>query len=220
MIVSGTSTNMSVNSRISDSMQDSKEVQNMLDESFKQKCAISNVSGIDFSHPFELPKSISSSINSTGLTDVTINIGDRIFHAHKVVLAKSSVFETKLMSEGPSGTINIEEIDPIIFEELLFYMYHNQIRDPSKVSVDLCSAADYYGLPELCEICEKYVKENLSMDNVFQVLNYAESKDRQNLLDATCRFLISKRSKWTKEEKEKCLKSLPLAVYAIKNYKS
>lgn len=54
---------------------------------------------------------------------------------------------------------------------------------------DLFEASDKYFLPELKEICEKFLIKNLAVENAVDTINLAERFEVVNLRNAALRFL-------------------------------
>ena len=81
---------------------------------------------------------MSSSIrpSNTELSDVKIHCGGKVFSCHKIILSgMSEVFKKTLFgnsTEATSGKIEITDISASAMENLLFYVYHEDI-DGAKV---------------------------------------------------------------------------------------
>jgi hypothetical protein len=65
-------------------------------------------------------------------TDFEFHLGDRVFPAHKgIVAARSSVFAAMFkadMVESRTQKVVIEDIEPSIFEEFLYFLYTGQLK--------------------------------------------------------------------------------------------
>ena len=62
--------------------------------------------------------------NSGYMTDVNINVGDKQFKAHKLILGSSSEYFNKLFSDNSDlKEINIDDVDPDLFENFLKVIY-------------------------------------------------------------------------------------------------
>ena len=79
-------------------------------------------------------------------TDVTFQVGTRTFTAHKFVLAaRSQVFEAMLgidMIESRAGRIEIDDVDPDTFRQLLYFLYTGRLEQP--INAELDELADMY----------------------------------------------------------------------------
>ena len=134
--------------RIKDSPMDPKEI-----KTFCTRQLVNHLSGL-----FE----------SMQLSDVTFCIGDREFPAHKVILVtRSKVFasmfeyETK---ENLTNQIDIEDIEPEVFQELLRFIYTGEVslNKMETIAAGLLIAADKYLLDGLKMICENYLLRYIS----------------------------------------------------------
>jgi speckle-type POZ protein len=69
--------------------------------------------------------------------DVTFSVGDQLFSAHRCVLAaRSSVFKAELfgqMKETTMKRIEIDDMDPAIFEALLHFIYTDTLPSNSEL---------------------------------------------------------------------------------------
>lgn len=66
------------------------------------------------------------------MCDLTVKIGKKCIHAHKIVLASSSDYFDKLLTGGFKETnkkkINIEGIEATAFELIVDYIYTSQLK--------------------------------------------------------------------------------------------
>uniref|UniRef100_A0A0E0RB21 BTB domain-containing protein n=1 Tax=Oryza rufipogon TaxID=4529 RepID=A0A0E0RB21_ORYRU len=95
--------------------------------------------------------------------DITVQVGDETFAAHRCVLAaRSPVFTAELF--GPMGqnnkeTIHVHDMEPRVFEAMLHFIYNDSLpkEDDDEVvamAQHLLVAADRYGVERLKLICE------------------------------------------------------------------
>ena len=151
-------------------------------------------------------------------SDVVFNIGTRQFPAHKSILAaRSEVFEamfTHSTKEKLTNQIDIEDIEPGIFKELLRFIYTGRLNSTTMetMAAGLLIAADKYLLTELKNECENYLVRQMSPVNCVELilhgnlLNPAEHL-KKVLKEAAKVFLllpgeVMATSKWEKMEKE------------------
>lgn len=122
-----------------------------------------------------------------GSCDVTLQVKDKTFKAHKAVLmARSSIFsamfehETK---ENATGLVNIPDCDPETFHEFLEYVYCGKLENVSFPSVlHLYTVSDKYDFQELKSFCIQYLERCLTKENVCDILVLAENHDEAKLL--------------------------------------
>ena len=130
------------------------------------------------------------------LVDLKILCDGKTFECHKVVLScQSEVFKTMIknkdLTETKTGIMKIEERDISYdnMEKLLYYLYHEKIKDISIINPDLLVAADKYIVKGLLDKCSKYFEANLSLQNALDVLVTAEFTNQKNLFEAASRFV-------------------------------
>ncbi|KAF8365316.1 mel-26, partial [Pristionchus pacificus] len=110
------------------------------------------------------------------MTDFTIRVGDKEIRTHRAVLAaRSPVFCAMLThedtNESKSGVMHITDMDHDVVQEMLTYVYSGRCsKDIGEMAGDLLIAADKYRLDELKQHCECSLIEQISVDNVCQLL--------------------------------------------------
>lgn len=89
-------------------------------------------------------------------TDVRLRVCGRIFHAHRWILAaRSPVFAAMFsndMLETNTGCVDISDITPSTFEQLLFFIYNGRVFE-SAHNLLLLKAADKYQIETLVVVC-------------------------------------------------------------------
>jgi speckle-type POZ protein len=101
--------------------------------------------------------------NSMQISDVILNIRGREFPAHKVILAARSKYFAAMfehpMKEQSTNQIEIEDIKPEVFQELLRFIYTGRISTAKMktMAAGLFIAADKYLLDDLKMKCENYL---------------------------------------------------------------
>ncbi|XP_013188807.1 BTB/POZ domain-containing protein 2 [Amyelois transitella] len=121
-------------------------------------------------------------------SDCRFSVSGKDFKAHKLILGISSpVFEA--MFYGPLSTdhdVVITDIEPGIFQLLLNYIYTDNVEIISiEQAFELLYASRKYLLEHLSEMCIAYIKENISIDNVIEILNYPEYLQDKQLISSS-----------------------------------
>jgi len=129
------------------------------------------------------------------LSDVKIYCEDEIFDCHKFVLSgQSEVFKTMLidneMTEARTGEINITDISANTMKDLLFFLYNGKL-DDSKITGQLLIAAKKYEILHLIHVCVQCMMENLTRENVVNVMISAYLIDQKILFGHACQFIFS-----------------------------
>lgn len=110
-----------------------------------------NVSGSSHSAALKVPECKLSQhmgylLDNGTFSDVTLCAGGREFKAHKAVLAtRSPVFSAMFehqMEESRRGRVEIPDIDPDVFHEMLKFVYTGNTPQLQGMADDLLAAAD------------------------------------------------------------------------------
>ena len=128
--------------------------------------------------------------------DVKILCNGKTFNCHKNVLScQSEVFKTmiknKSLTEKKTGIMKIEEndISSDVMEQLLYFLYHDKVKNAKMINPDLLIAADKYNIQGLLDECCKYFESKLSLKNALDILVLAETTNQKNLFDTASRFV-------------------------------
>jgi speckle-type POZ protein len=151
------------------------------------------------------------------LSDVTFNIGERQFKAHKCILASNSqvfmaMFEHPT-KENITNQVVIEDIEPEVFQELLRFIYTGRLSSPltlDTMATRLFVAADKYLLDRLKSECEIHLLRRMSADNCIEFLKLVSEQIhpadnlKQGAIDFFRRFPgeIMSTDGWKKTKKE------------------
>ncbi|UYV69719.1 SPOPL [Cordylochernes scorpioides] len=158
------------------------------DKSGSSRSLIANVQG--HVPPFKFPDfcwkdDLFHMIEHQKFSDITLSVCGRPFHAHQNLLsARSPVFQAMLthdMYEKKEKLIKIVDAEPMVFEELLRYIYTGKAPNLESMAAKLMEAADKYGLDRLKTLCEVYLGSNLTVDNAAEVLVLADMHNAQRL---------------------------------------
>uniref|UniRef100_A0A8I6WF20 Uncharacterized protein n=1 Tax=Hordeum vulgare subsp. vulgare TaxID=112509 RepID=A0A8I6WF20_HORVV len=118
--------------------------------------------------------------------DVTFEVGNETFSAHRCVLAaRSTVFMAELFGPMKEGTtteaIRVDDMEPDVFEALLVFIYTDSTPKMEGEEEDdeaevvtwlrhLLAAADRYHLQRLISMCEKRLSEHIDVSSVTDIL--------------------------------------------------
>ncbi|GFY42219.1 speckle-type POZ protein-like A [Trichonephila inaurata madagascariensis] len=130
------------------------------------------------------------------MTDITIQINNVKFPAHKFILAaRSPVFARMFehdMLETVKGIINISDIDVATLNLLLHYLYSGKVHTLNFDSaVKLYGASHKYEVTSLKKFCVQYLKEILSSNNVSDILILADMYCDTNLKKVAMDFTFA-----------------------------
>ncbi|XP_024312119.1 BTB/POZ and MATH domain-containing protein 1-like [Brachypodium distachyon] len=136
-------------------------------------------------------------------TDVAFSVDGQVFRAHRCLLAaRSPVFKAELF--GPTITnecairrIQIDDMEPSVFEALLHFIYTDSLPDNHKDGEDaattrrLLVAAHRYRVDMLKFICETKLTETVDVSSVATMLILAEQHGCPQLRRVCIAFLAS-----------------------------
>ncbi|XP_044586121.1 speckle-type POZ protein-like [Cotesia glomerata] len=133
---------------------------------------------------------------SVELSDVTIIVDKVKIPAHKLVLAAhSEVFAKMLqseMKEAKDGEINIKGFDPEIILEMLHYCYKGKTKasKDTKAALQMLEVADIYQIIKLKDICESTLINNMSTDNVLDIIDAADDHTAIDLRKSAINLIV------------------------------
>ncbi|XP_051173127.1 speckle-type POZ protein homolog [Leptopilina boulardi] len=126
------------------------------------------------------------------LTDFTFNVGESSFKVHKAILSvRSPVFRAMFkqnLSEKTKNVINIPDIHPVAFNEMLRFIYTGNVKDLKNYSFEILEAADKYQIEELKEMCEK-VFCDITIREAPSILLLADRHNAKNLRAKALKFI-------------------------------
>ncbi|KAI3840382.1 hypothetical protein MKW92_035557 [Papaver armeniacum] len=127
-------------------------------------------------------------------SDVTFQVGNEFFRAHKSILAARSP------GNPDRETVAIEEFDPFAFNAMLLFLYSDELPEPRELSDSdslctsitimqhLLSAADRFDLARLRLMCEEKLCEEITTNTVATTLALAEQHQCLQLKTACLNF--------------------------------
>ncbi|CAL5070118.1 unnamed protein product [Urochloa decumbens] len=148
--------------------------------------------------PSDLHQDFAKMLTDADGADVTINVGDRFFLAHRYVLAaRCRVFKAQLfgvMKESNTECLRIEDMEPSVFERLLHFIYTDSLSenyegDKCVAMLHLLIAADRYGLQRLSLICEEKLRNWIDVQSAATILGLADQHHRVQLKKACLGFI-------------------------------
>ncbi|XP_065214359.1 speckle-type POZ protein B-like [Planococcus citri] len=151
--------------------------------------------------PMETPSctlsdDLSQLLEDQEFCDVTLSVNGQQFKAHKGILAaRCSVFKAMFkhrMREAKSSRVEITDIKPDVFRELLHYIYTGKVKYMETATfMDLLVAADKYDLQSLKSLCGVALNKHLTHDNAANILIIADSHQSEKLKAAAISFIKS-----------------------------
>ena len=166
-------------------------------------------SGVAINCLDELSNELEGLFDGMPLSDVNFNIRGHQFPAHKLILStRSKYFEAMFkhpMEEQSTNQIEIEDIKPEVFQELLRFIYTGRVSTATldTMAAGLFIAADKYLMDKLKIKCENYLLNDMSPNDCIELLlNF-------NLLNS---------AEQLKKEAAKSFRRFPLQVMATSQW--
>lgn len=144
----------------------------------------------------DMVKDYAQLLERNNFTDVNFVIDDEKFSAHRLVLsARSSVFAAMFnsnMMEKNNGLVEITDIQSNIFKHLLRFIYCSKVDDVDLSELlKLMLAGDKYSIKSLITVCEERISQQLTVDNVMDILITADLA-RAGVLKKECKEFVFK----------------------------
>jgi hypothetical protein len=122
------------------------------------------------------------------LSDFFIICQHKTFPCHKDILAeKSPVFERMLsrdnFTESQTNTMRVEDFDSETLENMLHFIYSQQLHDDECCLTDLLLIADKYDIKNLSEFCQGQIAREITLKNfniIFELTTVINSKHLQD----------------------------------------
>ena len=127
-------------------------------------------------------------------TDVTIQVKEETFSAHRCILAaRSSVFAAMFrsdMTEKETGFIDVPDCDPEAFNHFLMYLYSGEINYGKCNFFHLYKIADKYDMPELKQVCVDSIIKCLSVEKFCETYVFGDAFDEKEIITFAQNFFI------------------------------
>ena len=135
-------------------------------------------------------------LHTNYLSDIVVTVKGRKFDAHKLVLSTRSpvlaaMFQTNF-SEKQTNTLNIEDIEPDAFAEMMRFLYTDEVENLDGLATDLLAAADKYMLDLLKTKCEVFLADNITVQNCSQLLLLSDLHSADGLKKIALDFVRSR----------------------------
>ena len=172
------------------------QVETYTDETPKQSCQTPYDLSQQFRNKEDLLKDLGNLLEKKKHCDVTFDVRGHKIKAHKAILAARSpvfaaMFERSTKENLTGIIVDIDDIGPEVFKELLHYIYTGEVlsEQMNEVSRGLMTAADKYLLGKLKDTCWDYIVENIYPENCVLLLSLDENDPvREMAIDYVCQF--------------------------------
>ncbi|XP_075235822.1 kelch like ECH associated protein 1 isoform X3 [Lycorma delicatula] len=152
--------------------------------------------------------------NHQMLTDVTLQVGSELFHAHKVVLAAASPYFKAMFTSGLKESemkkVVLQGVCPTAMSLLITFMYTGQIRVTERTVCQLLPAATMFQVLHVINACCTFLEHQLDPSNAIGIADFAEQHNCTNLRQKANQFIVQHFSQVSQEEEFLQLSSIQL----------
>jgi speckle-type POZ protein len=122
-------------------------------------------------------------------TDLEIIVQGRTLKAHKALVAGSSfIFNFRLLSLE-ENVLELKDLEFEVAEEMIKFIYDGKVGEMEKYAKPLLEAADKFKMDRLKVYCEKFLYENLSIENAIETLKFSAKCNAEELKDESVDFI-------------------------------
>jgi len=136
---------------------------------------------------------VSTLFYSEKKSDVILQVGDNKLDAHKEILvSRSIVFEAMFNTDSKEihdGIVVIDDLEPKVVEELLFFMYTGYCPNIKELAEGLLYAAEKYFIEKLKLMCEIELIKKVDIHNVCKLSKLAYTYNAENLTAVTSMYI-------------------------------
>ena len=139
---------------------------------------------------------LSKLLDTQSMADVTFVVKNEKIGAHTAIVVSASpvicaMLEEDKFKEGRTKVVEVDDIDPAIFKEVLRYLYTGKAPklDEDDMTEPLFLAADKYQIEALKDLCEQSLIAKLNSETVVHYLAVAHLYTTPLLLEASLKFL-------------------------------
>ncbi|GFS71357.1 speckle-type POZ protein-like B [Nephila pilipes] len=155
-----------------------------------------NITEDEKDNAISLKKDLGSLYIKGILCDIKLDTTTESFPAHKVILcARSPVFQamfTSNMKEKTRERVEVPDIEDDTMRRMLLYMYTDTLKDLNwESAIKLYSAADKYEILSLKDKCSHFLKINLCLTKVCEVLVLADMHMDNDLKEAVQHYALT-----------------------------
>jgi speckle-type POZ protein len=126
--------------------------------------------------------------NKRLFTDLQLEVQGRSIKVHKVMLAASSPILAKKLHEN-QNILELKDLEFEIAEEMVNFIYDGKVRDMENYAERLFETADKFKMDRLKVYCEKYLFENLTIENAIETLKLSAKCNAEELKEESLDFI-------------------------------
>ncbi|XP_012227641.2 kelch-like ECH-associated protein 1B [Linepithema humile] len=155
------------------------------------------------------------------LTDVILEVGSELFHAHKVILAAASPYFKAMFTGGlkecEMTRVKLQGVCPTTMARLMYFMYTGQIRVTEITVCSLLSAATMFQVSNVIDACCVFLERQLDPTNAIGIANFAEQHGCHDLYHKANQFIVQHFNQICQEEEFLQLSAIQLVALVRKD---
>ncbi|XP_045446590.1 kelch-like ECH-associated protein 1B [Melitaea cinxia] len=138
------------------------------------------------------------------LTDVVLEVGNELFHVHKVVLAAGSPYFKAMFTSGlkecEMSRVRLQGVCPSAMAWLVYFMYTGKVRITEVTVCQLLPAATMFQISNVIDACCAFLERQLDPSNAIGIANFAEQHGCAELKQKANQFIERHFTQVCKEE--------------------
>ncbi|KAJ5070069.1 btb/poz domain-containing protein [Anaeramoeba ignava] len=116
------------------------------------------------------------------------------FKTHKSILSSrsqyfKSLFKSK-MKEYQENKLILKDVSSSILSSILNYFYSGKIEINSENAIEILIFSSKYLIDELINVSSKFIKNNLQIETIVDILKLSDSRNLTQLIDYSYRFIF------------------------------
>ncbi|XP_077285162.1 kelch-like ECH-associated protein 1B [Arctopsyche grandis] len=127
------------------------------------------------------------------LTDVVLEVGTELFHAHKVILAAASPYFKAMFTGGlkecDMSRVKLQGVCPSAMARLVYFMYTGQVQVTEVTVCQLLPAATMFQITNVIDACCVFLERQLDPTNAIGIANFAEQHGCNELKQKASQFI-------------------------------
>jgi len=143
-------------------------------------------------------------LNDKDFSDVKIVCGNRVFDCHRINLStRSTVFRAMFqhgMAETQTRRVEIKELEPVVVEAMLEYIYTGKMKFSTIKSEAILAAAQMYDLKNLKNFSEETLCKRLNITNCVDMLVLGYLHEAATLEEDAMKLIVLNLSSVVKSE--------------------
>jgi speckle-type POZ protein len=168
---------------------------------------------------------LSKLLDTQSMADVTFVVKNERIGAHSAIVVSASpvicsMLEEDKFKEGRTKVVEVDDIDPVVFKEMLRYLYTGKAPklDEDDMTEPLFVTADKYQIEALKDLCEQSLIRKLTIQTVVHYLVLAHLYTAPQLLEASLKFLVEhKKEISTRPEWKELIQNYPDLFFLATN---